>query len=172
MTAPFAGPVVDGPRVDDDVLDGHATPSAHTQVMQQHDIRIAHQLALGLAATCERLGAPDFGEMIDADLLTGDRLALFDLMFGAQNVAWWTAQRSCAANDLLGESMFEFRHLLGCLIDGYPAAERSVTEICDGLRQLGCRSVFVQLAGVCGAADALDLADTFDELPGFDDSDA
>lgn len=138
----------------------------------EHDIRIAHHLALGLAATCERLGAPDFGALIDSEMLEGDRVALFDLMWGAHNVVWWTAQRSCPDHDLLGEVMAEFRHLVGCLIDGYPVADRSLTEICGGLRVLGCRSVFVQTVDVCGPEDALDIADTFEFLNGADDAEA
>ncbi len=138
----------------------------------EQDIRIARHLALGLAATCTRLRAPDFGDLIDDDLLDGDRLALFDLMWGAQNVVWWTAQRSCPDFDLLGEVMAEFRHLVGCLIDGYPVANRSVADICGGLRELRCRTVFVQIVDVCGPADALDIAEGFDLLLGFDDSEA
>lgn len=133
-----------------------------------NDNRIAHRLAMSLASECRRLDGPDFGDLIDDELLRGDRAALFDVLWGAHNVAWWTAQRSCPDYDLLGEVMAEYRHLIACVIDGYAVTSRSLTDICTGLRALGCRNIFVQVVEICGVADALDLADVYDDLAGFD----
>ena len=128
------------------------------------DTKTAHRLALSLASACIRLEGPDFGALIDDELAQGTNSAMYDAMWAAQSAAWWAAQRSCADHDLLGETMAEFRHVIGCLIDGYPVPARSVTEICTGLRELGSRDVFVQLVDICGVDDALELADTYDEL--------
>ena len=139
-------------------------PPARTRHHMNPDTRTAHRLALALASACVRLDGPNFGDLIDDELAGGDRHALYDAMWAAQNGAWWSAQRSCADYDLLGETMVEFRHLIACLIDGYPVSQRSITEICTGLRELGGRNIFVQLVDICGVDDALELADTYDEL--------
>ena len=133
-----------------------------------NDNRLAHRLALALAQVCRRVDGPDFGDLIDDALLELDRAALADIMWGAQQVAWWCSQRSCFELDLLCECMHEYRHLIGCLLDGHVVSHRSVTEICRGLLELGSDCVFVQLHDLCSTTDALDVADAFDDLNGFD----
>ncbi len=133
-----------------------------------NNYRIAHRLALALAVVCRRVDGPDFGDLIDDALLEADPAALADVMWGAQQVTWWTSQRSCFELDVLGEAMHEYRHLIACLIDGHPLSGRTISEICRGLLELGSRCVFVQLHGLCGTTDALDVADAFDELTGDD----
>jgi len=46
-----------------------------------------------------------------------------DVMWGAQQVAWWASQRSCYELDLLGERMHEYRHLIACIIDALQRVE-------------------------------------------------
>ena len=134
----------------------------------ENDSRLAHRLALALAQVCRRVEGPDFGDLIDDALLDRDPAALADVMWGAQQVAWWSSQRSCYELDLLGECMHEYRHLVACMLDGHAGSHRAITEICRGLLALGSECVFVQLHDLCSTTDALDVADAFDELGGFD----
>ena len=134
--------------------------------------RVAHRLALDLAKVCTRVEGPDFGDLVDDGLLQGDPAALMDVMWGAQQVAWWASQRSCYELDLLGECMHEYRHLIACIIDGYSVSNRSIAELCRGMMSLGCQSAFVQLHGLCALDDALDVADAFADISGFDDLEA
>ncbi|WP_373070705.1 hypothetical protein [Gemmatimonas sp.] len=140
--------------------------------MNNNCCRVAHRLALDLAKVCTRVAGPDFGDLIDDGLLQGDPAALMDVMWSAQQVAWWASQRSCYELDLLGECMHEYRHLIACIIDGYSVSSRSIAELCRGMMSLGCQSAFVQLHGLCALDDALDIADAFDDISGFDDLEA
>ena len=133
--------------------------------------RIAHRLALALADVCTRVQGPTFGDLIDPALLAGDPAALADVMWGAQQVAWWAAQRSCYELDLLCETTHEYRHLIACIIDRHRVSERAITEICHGLLALGSHCVFVQLHELCATPDALDIADDFDLLDMSDGTD-
>lgn len=138
----------------------------------ENNCRIAHRLALDLAQVCTRVTGPDFADLIDDALLDGNPAALMDVMWGSQQVAWWSAQRSCYELDLLCECMHEYRHLIASIIDGFDPSHRSIVEICHGLMALGCNSAFIQLHGLCGLDDALDIADAFDGMSGLGDLDA
>ncbi len=143
-------------------------PPAGTLSIVDNNARLAHRLALALAQVCRSVDGPDFGDLIDDALLDLDPAALADVMWGAQQVAWWAAQRSCPDHDLLGECMHEYRHIVSCMLDGHTVSSRAITEVCRGLLVLGTNSVFVQLYELCSTTDALDVADAFDELNGLD----
>lgn len=137
-----------------------------------HEQRVVYRLGLALAKVCQRLAAPDFGELIDGDVLDGDAQALGWVMWGAHDVGWWAAQHTCGPGDVLFDTMADYRYLVGCALDGHPLTRRGITEVCAGLRELGSGCVFVQLSDLCGIEDALDVADAFDVMPGFEGEEA